>query len=62
MVRNSGEEGLVITVATVAGLQLLVWHLPPWFYFLVSYPLSLLLGAGGVSRPHGGVSVPCGCV
>lgn len=33
MVRNSGEEGLVITVATVAGLQLLVWHLPPWFIF-----------------------------
>lgn len=42
MVRNSGEEGLVITVATVAGLQLLVWHLPPWFifWFLIHFPFS----------------------
>jgi hypothetical protein len=52
----------LIMRGTVVRMQLLVWLLSAWLYFLLSHQLSLPLGASGVSRPHGGVSVPCGCV
>lgn len=53
----------VIMMGMLVGMQLSFWSaLPAWSYFLVSHQLSLPLGASDVSRPHRGVSMPCGCV